>query len=119
MSYRHECRSIWTNSANFLSSDCCENAGHTGRITKTWNQAITGAGITICDESAKRLMEGAKADEKRFNTVFKPYTDGKFSSDLAIPYNGEVTMTLTLYWAKQKGRWALAKRLARLFIKAR
>jgi hypothetical protein len=45
-------------------------------------------------------VKEAKEDEKRFNTVFKPYTDGKFSSDLVVPYKGEETMTLTLYWAK-------------------
>jgi len=44
-------------------------------------------------------VKEAKEDEKRFNTVFEPYTYGKFSSDLAVPYKGEETMTLTLYWA--------------------
>lgn len=87
-----------TKRANLRSSDCCEKTGHTGKIIKTWHEALTTVGITICDESAKRLMKEAKEDEKRFNTVFKPYTDGKSTEHLVLPYIGQETITLTLYW---------------------
>ena len=87
--------------SNCQRSECLWNVCPKGGTGKTWYEASTGTGPSVCDNCTARLRDEAKKRAEVLNVVFKPYVLARPSEDLEVPSKSRENTTLLIIWPEQ------------------